>query len=95
MPFKYGVQPMKLNLLAKILTLQKKAVRMIMHKDQYPPMSGPLNPSEPLFLALEILKIHDVFKLQLTKFVFDCLGIGSSLITQYIITIQLQIVLLI
>ena len=63
--------------LAKILTLQKKAVRMIMYKDQYPPMSGPLNPSEPLFLALEILKIHDVFKLQLTKFVFDCLSFNT------------------
>ena len=60
--------------LVKILTLQKKAVRMMMYKDQYPPMSGPLNPSNPLFSALEILKIHDVFKLQLTKFIFDCLS---------------------
>ena len=43
------------------------------NKDQYPPIPGPRNPSNPCFVALEILKIHDVFKLQIAKFIFNCL----------------------
>ena len=41
--------------------------------DQYPPVPGPRNPSNPSFVALEILKVHDVFKLQIGKFIFNCL----------------------
>ena len=59
--------------LNKILILQKKAVRMMLFKDQYPQISGCLNPSDPLFSELSILKIHDVFKLQIVKFIYDCL----------------------
>ena len=50
-----------------------KAVRMMLFKDQYPQISGCLNPSDPLFSKLGILKIHDVFKLQIVKFIYDCL----------------------
>ena len=63
--------------LEKILILQKKAVRMMTNKDQYPPISGPRNPSNPCFVALEILKIHDVFKLQVVKFIFNCLSFNT------------------
>ena len=35
--------------LDKILILQKKAVRMMLYKDQYPQLPGPLNPTNPLF----------------------------------------------
>ena len=59
--------------LDRILILQKRAVRMMLFKDQYPPISGRLNPTDPLFRKLGILKIHDVFKLQTVKFIFDCL----------------------
>ena len=38
--------------LEKILMLQKKAVRMMSYKDQYPQIPGPLNPSDLLFCAL-------------------------------------------
>ena len=60
--------------LEKILILQKKAVRMMLFKDQYPQIPGPLNPSDPLFTELGILKIHDVFKLHVSKFIYDCLS---------------------
>ena len=50
--------------LDKILILQKKAVRMMTYKDQYPQIPGPRNPSDPIFAELCILKVQDVFKLK-------------------------------
>ena len=32
-----------------------------------------LIPSDPLFFIMEILKIHDIFKLRIVKFIFNCL----------------------
>ena len=60
--------------LDKILILQKKAVRMMTYKDQYPQISSPLNPSDPIFVDLGILKVQDVFRLQVSKFIYDCLS---------------------
>jgi len=59
--------------LNKILILQKKAVRMMTCNDRYPEVPGPLPASDPIFKKLEILKIEDVFKLQVTKFIYACL----------------------
>ena len=61
----------------KILILQKKAVRMILRKDQYPQIPGPLYPSDPLFSELGILKVQDVFKLHTGKFIYDCFSLYS------------------
>ena len=44
------------------------------YKDQYPQIRGPLNPSDPIFYDLQILKVHDVYKLQVSKLIFDCLS---------------------
>ena len=63
--------------LDKILILQKKAVRMMSFNDQYPPLSGPLNPADPIFSKLGILKVHDVFKLQVSKFIYNCLSFNT------------------
>ena len=63
--------------LQKIFMLQKKAVRMMSYKDQYPQIRGPLNPSDPIFYELGILKVHDVFKLQVSKFVYNCLSFNT------------------
>ena len=63
--------------LKKILTLQKKAVRMMTFTDQFPKIPGRLNPTNPLFLKLGILKIQDVFKMQVSKFIFDCLSFST------------------
>ena len=52
---------------------QKRAVRIITYKEQFPIIPGPLHPSNPLFLKLEILKIHDLFTLQISKFIHKCI----------------------
>ena len=52
----------------------------MVYKDQYPQISGPLNPSNPIFLELGILKIYDVFKLQVIKFMFDSLSFNTPTI---------------
>ena len=64
--------------LDKILILQKKAVRMMTYKDQYPQIPGPRNPSDPIFNELGVLKVQDVFKLQVSKFIYDCLSSNTS-----------------
>ena len=69
--------------LEKILTLQKKAVR-IMSGVQYfqiygqPP--GPLPSSEPLFNNLKILKIDDIYKLNIANFVYATLNKDSPIL---------------
>ena len=60
-----------------ILVLQKRALRIITYDDNLPIMPGPLHRSTPLFYNMEILKIYDVFKLQLAKFIFDCLHLNT------------------
>ena len=60
--------------LNKILTVQKKAVRLLTKNDHYPLIPGPLVSTNPLFKDLQILKVHDVFKLHVAKFIFSCLS---------------------
>ena len=55
----------------KILVLQKRAIQVITFNDKLPLVPGPLHPANPLFYEMEILKIYDVFKLQLAKFIFN------------------------
>ena len=63
-----------------ILVLQKIALRIITHNDHFPSVPGPLHPSDPLFYKLEILKVHNVFKLQVSKFIFNCLQLNTPTI---------------
>ena len=60
----------------KILTLQKRVVRAILHKDYSFP------PSNPMFIELRILKIHNILKNKLLTFVFK--SINNLLPTTYI-----------
>ena len=60
--------------ITKILTLQKRSVRLITYKDQFPSIPGPLYPSAPLFLKLSFLKVEDIFILQVSKFVHKCIN---------------------
>ena len=62
--------------LNKILVLQKRALRIITFNDTLPPVPGRLQPSAPLFYKLDILKIYDVFLLQLAKFIFNCIHLN-------------------
>ena len=44
-----------------------------------PTVPGPLHHTDPLFFKLEILKVYDVFKLQLSKFIFNCLHLYAPI----------------
>ena len=66
-----------LSVLGKIQVLQNKAVRVIskvQHFQIYGQPLGPLPSSDPLYKNLEILKLGDVFKFHVVKFVFQCLA---------------------
>ena len=56
----------------KLMVLQKKAVRMITFNDERL-QTWSLVHSSPLFKELEMLKINEIFELQLLCFIFDCL----------------------
>ena len=62
--------------LDKILILQKKAVRAMTGHRWYQTYGnpGPLTPSDPLFKSLGILKIYDVYKLSVGKFIYSSLS---------------------
>ena len=59
--------------LNRLLILQKKIVRLITFSDKRQ-IDYSFLPSNPLFCKLEIHKIHDIFKLCLSKFIFKCLN---------------------
>ena len=60
--------------LTKIITIQNRAIRLMTFKDEYPVIPGPLHPSSPLFLKLELLKFKDIFILQTAKFIYKCVN---------------------
>lgn len=53
--------------------LQKKVTRLITFNDLFVDQPGPLVHTKPLFKELKILTIFDIFKLEVSKFVYDCL----------------------
>ena len=58
--------------LNRILILQKRAVRMILHCDKRREDYTFLT-SDPLFYKLQIHKVQDIFVLRIAKFIFNCL----------------------
>ena len=60
--------------LSNLLIIQKRAIRLMTYKDQFPLIPGPLHPSNPLFRELQILKVNDIFMLQIAKFVHKCIN---------------------
>ena len=68
-----------LTLLEPLHILQKKIVRIITFNDNFPIIPGPLVPTFPLFHKLKMLKIYDIYKLQVGNFVFESINnIGHS-----------------
>ena len=57
----------------KLVVLQKKIVRLISNNDSVPPRQGAIVHTNPIFTALKILKLNDVFDFQIASFVYDCL----------------------
>ena len=41
------------------------------YNDQYPVISGPLSPSNPIFIKLELLKIEEIFNYYISKFILS------------------------
>ena len=66
--------------LNKINTLQHKAIRImsgVKYFQVYGQETGPLPSSEPLYKNMEILKLQDIFKLNIAKFVYSTLTFQS------------------
>ena len=60
--------------LDKILILQKRVMRLMTYNDVFPTIPGPLRPMDPIFVKLISLKVEDIYKYQVAKFVFKCLN---------------------
>ena len=60
--------------LDKILILQKRAMRLMTYNDTYPAVYGPLISSDPIFTKLEMLKVSDIYKYQVSKLIFKCIN---------------------
>ena len=58
----------------KILsTLQNKAVRIMTNNNTFQTESWALVSADPLFVELKLLKIKEIFQLEVGKFIFSCL----------------------
>ena len=58
--------------LNKLIVLQKKIVRMMTFNENPIGIRGPSAHTSPLFNELSILKLKDIYDLQLLRFVHDC-----------------------
>ena len=77
--------------LNRLLILQNRIVRLITSSDKRLEDFS-LPSTDPLFYKLEIHKIHDIFKLKLSKFVFNCLNKTNPIQfhTWYLLTSQVH-----
>ena len=57
----------------KVLVLQKRAIRLITRNENTTFIPGPLAPSNPIFRKIGTLKVFDIYKYQISKFIFKCL----------------------
>ena len=65
--------------IGNINVLQKRVVRLMTYEDCFPLIPGPLPASSPLFVKLELLKLNDIFNLQVsTMFIHKCLYLQIS-----------------
>ena len=59
--------------MTKILILQKRVMRLMTFNDVFPSIPGPLRPTDSIFVTLCCMKVEDIYKYQVAKFVFKCL----------------------
>ena len=82
----YGIEAWgsaSITSLNKLIILQKKAVRVLSNVNYfqiYGEQSGPLPSAEPLFKELGILKLGEIFQLNILNFVFSTLCYDSPFI---------------
>ena len=60
--------------LDKILILQKRVMRLMSFNDVFPTTPGPISSTDPIFVKLNCMKVEDIYKYQVSKFVFKCLN---------------------
>ena len=60
--------------LDKISILQKRVARLMTFNDVIPTTPGTLRQTEPIFVKLKFLKVEDIYKYQLSKFVVKCIN---------------------
>ena len=53
----------------KISIMQKRVVKLQTFNDVFPNTPGPHMPTEPIFVELNFLKVKDIYKYQVSKFV--------------------------
>ena len=58
----------------KISILQKRVVMLMTFNDVIPTTPGPLRQTEPIFVKLKFLKVEDIYRYQVSKFVFKCIN---------------------
>ena len=73
MLLKSGAQ-LSIQIWKKILILQKKALRLLTYNDTFPNTPGPLCPCNPIFCKLETMKVMDIYRYQVSKFVFKSIN---------------------
>ena len=61
----------------KLIVLQKKTVRMMTFNENHIGFRDPSAHTSPLFSELSVLKLKDIYNIQLMCFVYDCLYIIS------------------
>ena len=52
-------------------SLQKNVVGLITFSDAFPATPGPLSSTDPIFAKLNSVKVGDIYKCQVSKFVFN------------------------
>ena len=60
--------------LDKILILQKRVTRLMTFNDVFPATPGPLRCADPIIAKINSMKVEDIYKYQVAKFVFKCLN---------------------
>ena len=58
----------------KILILQKRVMRLLTFKDVFPATPGPSQSADPIFIKMNSMKVGDIYKYHVAKFVFKCLN---------------------
>ena len=58
-----------LNEMTKNLILPKRVMRLVTFNDVFPSIPGPLRPTDPIFVTLCCMKVEDIYKYQVAKFV--------------------------
>ena len=63
--------------LMRIMVLQERALRLMVYED-FNDIPGPLAASAPIFAKLEILKLKNIFRFQISRFIHNCLRSKSN-----------------